>query len=157
MLEQYNKNISSNSHDALSESGFQMSQRKLVFTLAGAALILLLFLFLVGTFKSDETNVEKNLATPLPTAATDARLKEIESRLEKLEKQNTASNMAPETVISTEPAFDPQMFEETPAPVSQSNIIALSDEALKQLIATNPVQSTPDHNASTPPAPRRWL
>lgn len=119
MLEQYQKDFASNADDALSESRFQMSRRKLVFTLAGASLALLSFLFLVGTFKSDEAAPEK----PAPRqSAVDLKLQEIEARLAKLEKQPTVTlALAPEKPsVPVEPAFDPEMFEERIAPAVQA-------------------------------------
>lgn len=122
MLEQYQKDFSSNADDALSESRFQMSRRKLVFTLAGASLALLSFLFLVGTFKTEETAPAKPALHNAPSVI-DLKLQEIEARLAKLEKQPIAMALAPEKPAAAaiaEPAFDPEMFEEPIVPAVQT-------------------------------------
>jgi nucleoid-associated protein YgaU len=93
MLEQYQKDFPQNAdtEDALSDSRFQMSRRRLVFTLAGASLLLLCFLFLV-TFKNEDAVAEKPEASQgSALVAIDAKLQEIESRLTKLEKQPLAT------------------------------------------------------------------
>ena len=155
MLEQYQKDFSSDSDDALSETRFQMSRRKLVFTLSGATLALLFFLFLVGTFKNDEATPKKKPVTNIATSAIDAKLQEFELRLAKLEKQPatatpstttlaiatpTTTTLAAEKFLTADAAFDPEMFEEKIIPISQNS---LNNEPVKQLISTDPVQQTP--------------
>jgi LysM repeat protein len=141
MLEQYHKDISSNSHDVLSESQFQMSQRKLVFTLVTGALALLLFLFLVGGFKNEE--VVENLDVSTGNKMLLAKLQELETRLEKLEQQGTSLIASATEIKPSLPAtaFDPELFEEPS--ISQNQSIPLSSEALEQLVVTSPIQSEP--------------
>lgn len=136
MLEQYQKD---HPHDALSENQFQMSQRKLVFTLAGAALVLLVFLFLIGTFKEEDETIPQN--QPVIKASIEAKLQDFDARLAKLEQQTTLIAAATETKPSPEITFDPQMFEESVPQVAQNSpTMPLSNEALKQLVPTSPVE-----------------
>lgn len=125
MLQQYQKDFSSNSDDALSDSRFQMSRRKLVFTLASASLLLLSFLFLVGTFRTEETTPVKP-APHVPQTAIEEKLQEFEARLTKLEKQPAVIALNTENLKATEPAFYPELFEEHIVPAVQ-NIAAPAD------------------------------
>ncbi|MBS0654858.1 MAG: LysM peptidoglycan-binding domain-containing protein [Verrucomicrobia bacterium] len=126
MLEQYQKDFpqSSNTEDALSDSRFQMSRRRLVFTLAGASLLLLCFLFLV-TFKGEESVAEK----PEPTygaalATIEAKLQEHDARLTKLEKQPIAAiQPAPSEIVFPEEAIVP-VIESSYVPPVQTAAVA---------------------------------
>src|SRR5579871_3611263 len=94
MLEQYRQDYSADS-DALSESRFQTSRRKLVFTLAGAAVALLLFLFLIGAFQGDDHPKNEQIAAqdapeavgePASPRTIEAQIQELQARLDRLEK-----------------------------------------------------------------------
>jgi LysM repeat protein len=95
MLEQY-RHENPQEKDVLSENGFQNPKRKLIFTLTGIALAFLLFLLLMGTFRSDDqTEEQRQLATLEAAPVADSggteqeqiinQIKELQARVEKLE------------------------------------------------------------------------
>ncbi len=115
MLDQYRQDQHLD-NDHLGEGRFQMSRRKVVFTLAGAALALLFFLFIIGAFRAeDEIASEKEV-----TGAVASELVDLQARVEKLEQMVTGSNLIAQRPQASEP-----------------NNAAMSDNTLKQLIASN--------------------
>ncbi len=81
MLDQYRQDLNSD-NDHLGEGRYQTSRRKMVFTLAGASLALLFFLFIIGAFRSeDEVTSEKETQGAVASELTD-----LQARVEKLEQ-----------------------------------------------------------------------
>jgi LysM repeat protein len=117
MLDQYRQDLHSD-NDHLGEGRFQMNRRKVVFTLAGAALALLFFLFIIGAFRSEEEiSAEKETNGALSTELID-----LQARVEKLEQQ---------------------VFGLTPKQ-QQIAVDPINDAALKTLIADVPVIQEPE-------------
>ena len=115
MLDQYRQDLNSD-NDHLGEGRFQMSRRKVVFTLAGAALALLFFLFIIGAFRSeDEIASEKETTT-----AVASELVDLQARVEKLEQMVQGS-----PVLAAK------------APTQEVNNTPLNDNTLKHLIAAD--------------------
>ena len=114
MLDQYNQDLHSE-NDHLGEGRFQMSRRKVVFTLAGASLALLFFLFIVGAFRSEEEITNHN--EPIVATAS-SELVDLQTRVEKLEQMMQNSKIMA-----------------AKAPLPETNNAPLTDNALKQLIA----------------------
>jgi len=111
MLDQYRQDLNSD-NDHLGEGRYQTSRRKMVFTLAGASLALLFFLFIIGAFRSeDEITGEKE-----GTGAVTNELVDLQARVEKLEQQ----------LLGTMP-----LAASAQDPVSPAN-----DNSLKALIAS---------------------
>lgn len=143
MLDQYRQDLNTET-DQLNEGRFQMSRRKVVFTLFGAALALVFFLFIIGAFRSeDEVSPEKETTT-----AVASELQELQGRVEKLEQMLAGQNL----VAAVKPA-------------NAADSVTLNDAALKQLIATGAADETvnqdqitfgqdePAQAAPQPPAP----
>ncbi len=118
MLDQYRQDLNSD-NDHLGEGRFQMSRRKVVFTLASAALALLFFLFLIGAFRSEDEIASEQEST----TAVASELVDLQARVEKLEQLAQGS-----TVIAAR------------APVQEVNNTPLNDHSLKQLIASNALE-----------------
>src|SRR5262245_27060606 len=115
MLDQYRQDQHLD-NDHLGEGRFQMSRRKVVFTLAGAALALLFFLFIIGAFRAeDEVTAEKEA-----TGAVASELVDLQARVEKLEQLVQGSSL-----IAAK------------AQAPEQNSSAVNDNTLKQLIAAN--------------------
>jgi nucleoid-associated protein YgaU len=115
MLDQYRQDLNSD-NDHLGEGRFQMSRRKVVFTLAGAALALLFFLFIIGAFRSeDEVASEKETTT-----AVASELVDLQARVEKLEQMVQGS-----PVLAAK------------APTQEVQNTTINDNTLKQLIASD--------------------
>lgn len=112
MLDQYRQDLNSD-NDHLGEGRFQNSRRKVVFTLAGAALALLFFLFLIGAFRSEEEITSEKETT----TAVASELGDLQARVEKLEQQLLGTNATPIR------------------PATQEVPTQLNDNPLKQLIA----------------------
>jgi LysM repeat protein len=127
MLDQFRQDMSGDSNDALNDNRFQMSRKKLVFSLSGAALALVLFLFMIGAFRSDTDSTA--LATNDPESLP-GRVQDLQARVEKLEQSINGRNtplVALDTSNLQERAdLAPTRLQELAAP--------LSDQALKQLI-----------------------
>jgi len=115
MLDQYRQDLNNDS-DSLNEGRFQMSRRKVVFTLAGAALALLFFLFIIGAFRSEEEVTSEKETT----SAVASELVDLQARVEKLEQMLQGT-----TAIAAN------------KPMAQEVNIPLNDNALKQLIASS--------------------
>lgn len=115
MLDQYRQDLNSD-NDHLGEGRFQMSRRKVVFTLAGASLALLFFLFIIGAFRSEEDIASEKETT----TAVASELVDLQARVEKLEQMMQGS-----PVLATR------------APTQELNNTPLNDNTLKQLIATS--------------------
>lgn len=134
MLDQYRQDLNSD-NDALGEGRFQMSRRKVVFTLATAAMLLLFFLFVIGAFRSeDEVVAEKET-----TQAVATELGDLQARVEKLEQLVQGSNIVAQRAPTQE-------------------VQQLNDNTLKQLIATtaqvDQIINEPEEPAATvTPAP----
>lgn len=115
MLDQYRQDLNSD-NDHLGEGRFQMSRRKVVFTLAGAALALLFFLFIIGAFRSeDEIASDKETTT-----AVASELVDLQARVEKLEQMVQGS-----PVLAAK------------APTQEVNSTPINDNTLKHLIAAD--------------------
>ncbi|MCE5293832.1 MAG: LysM peptidoglycan-binding domain-containing protein [Chlamydiales bacterium] len=138
MLDQYRQDLNSD-NDHLGEGRFQMSRRKVVLTLATAAIALLFFLFIVGAFRSeDDVAADKETTT-----AVASELVDLQARVEKLEQMVQGS-----PVLASRAA------------TQEVNSTPLNDNTLKQLIASNAMDdqiiNEPDapeagSDASTPP------
>jgi LysM repeat protein len=120
MLDQFRHDMNTDSHDALQDSRFQTSRRKFVYTLSGAALALVLFLFLIGAFRS-EKNENQLLVSGSEPSANNNTLQDLQTRVTKLEelvaKLSTSSSLVAQ---ATELQNDLQT--------------SLNDDTLKQLI-----------------------
>jgi LysM repeat protein len=153
MLDQYRQdNLSSDTGDFLSEDRFRMSRQKLLFILVGSSLALLFFLFMLGTFRKDESEkdllgrneVAQELRGPPDRPQMHnlrAELESLERRISRLEglssttlpiaeQTNRASILLPET----EPFIETTTSSPT-APHRQEDLAIMTDQALKQLIA----------------------
>jgi nucleoid-associated protein YgaU len=114
MLDQYRQDLNSD-NDHLNEGRFQMSRRKVVFTLATAAIALLFFLFIIGAFRSEnEVTSEKET-----TGAVASELVDLQARVEKLEQRLQGTNVL--AAVHTAP---------------DNNSQTLNDTTLKALIAS---------------------
>lgn len=130
MLDQYRQDLNTDS-DQLNEGRFQMSRRKVVFTLFGAALALLFFLFIIGAFRSEEeATTEKETTT-----AVASELQELQGRVEKLEQMLQGGSIVAVNKPNS-PALD---------------VASVNDQALKQLIATNTGDEISNQEAITFP------
>lgn len=115
MLDQYRQDLNSD-NDHLGEGRFQMSRRKVVLTLATAALALLFFLFIIGAFRSEEEVASEKETT----TAVASELIDLQARVEKLEQ-----------MVQGSPVLATRM------PTQEINNTPLNDNTLKQLIATS--------------------
>ncbi len=155
MLEQYRQDYSTDA-DALSESRFQMSRRKLVFTLAGSAVALISFLFLIGAFQSDEATPEQSGQVAIQdtaqvpsdaadTRTVDAKLQDLQARVDRLEKLSLPANAQPAAPLTTPVAS---------APAENTNnfdpLLSLNDQTLKELIASEEAATEPTDPESAP-------
>ena len=140
MLDQYRQDLNSD-NDHLGEGRFQMSRRKVVLTLATAAIALLFFLFIVGAFRSeDDVAADKETTT-----AVASELVDLQARVEKLEQLVQGS-----PVLATRAA------------TQEVNSKPLNDNTLKQLIASNAMDDqiinepdAPEAGSFTTPEPAR--
>lgn len=136
MLDQYRQDLNNDS-DSLNEGRFQMSRRKVVFTLAGAALALLFFLFLIGAFRSEDEVVNEKETT----SAVASELIDLQARVEKLEQMLQANPVIAANKPMSQDVNIPNM--------------ALNDNALKQLIATSsPEMSDAEPMVDAAPQPQ---
>lgn len=120
MLDQFRHDLSNDSNDSLSDSRFQMSRKKFVYTLSGAALALVFFLFLIGAFRTDKDEL---LIVDATSSTPDNALQDLQVRVAKLEELLAKQN--PSTSIVA------QASSQTP---SDDLNASLTDDALKQLI-----------------------
>ena len=119
MLDQYRQDLNSD-NDHLGEGRFQMSRRKVVFTLATAALALLFFLFIIGAFRSeDEVTSQKET-----TGAAASELVDLQARVEKLEQRMQGTAVLAASAASQDARV-------------QDIQTTSNDSALKQLIANS--------------------
>lgn len=125
MLDQFRQDMSGDSNDMLNDSRFQMSRKKLVFTLTGAALALVLFLFMIGAFRNESDN--DLVASSSDPEALQTKIQELTARVEKLE-----SSSKPLIAIDTNTNQNP----------SPELAALVNDQALKQLISDNASQDS---------------
>ncbi len=153
MLDQYRQDLNSD-NDHLGEGRFQMSRRKVVFTLATAALALLFFLFIIGAFRSeDEVASQKET-----TGAVASELVDLQARVEKLEQRLQGTTVLAASAQSQDARVQDARFDSNAQTTS-------NDNALKLLIANSDDQiinepepgdsinySQPDATATAAPA-----
>ena len=149
MLEQY-RHENPQEKDILSENGFQNPKRKLIFTLSGATLALVLFLLLMGTFRSDDqTEEQKQLASLDESQARNNQeqmmnqIKELQARVDKLENAPLAVNQqAAQTALADD--------------ITQENLIPQNNLVAKELqmmdVIADETQNMPE-TIQSPPVP----
>ncbi|MBS0635384.1 MAG: LysM peptidoglycan-binding domain-containing protein [Verrucomicrobia bacterium] len=146
MLDQYRQDLNSD-NDHLGE-GRQNGRRKVVFTLAGAALALLFFLFLIGAFRSEEeVTSEKETTT-----AVASELGDLQARVERLEQQLLGTNAAPNRPATQEIAAP----EASDNPLKQliASTATADDQIINEPDMAEPAQTyTPPVEQAAPPAP----
>jgi nucleoid-associated protein YgaU len=120
MLDQFRQDMSGDSNDMLNDNRFQMSRKKLVFTLTGAALALVLFLFMIGAFRNESDN--DLVASSNDPEALQVRIQELTARVEKLE--NASKPLVALDATTTQ----------NPSPELAALV---NDQALKQFISDN--------------------
>ncbi len=146
MLDQYRQDLNSD-NDHLGEGRFQTSRRKVVFTLAGAALALLFFLFIIGAFRSEEEIASEKETT----VAVASELVDLQARVEKLEQLVGANVLM--TKLPTQEV--PQ------ATNTDKLIIAANDNTMDSTMDSNmvsdmnhdPMAAYQQQDAQTMPAP----
>lgn len=173
MLDQFRHDINADSNDALQDSRFQMSRRKFVYSLSGAALALVLFLFLIGAFRSEKSELEHDMGLLVSGEAhTDTTLKELQARITKLEDLVAKNTNFTRIIADTSSQIDSQMHtaELLASQIHDDLDASLTDDSLKQLIqqqqplqpsaypipdnfSTNPSQPTPVNPSSPQPTP----
>lgn len=145
MLEQYRQDYSAE-NDALSDNRFQMSKRKLVFTMAAAALALVSFLFLIGAFRSDDA---EPAADGEKKQTLIARLDDLQTRVEKLEQHSQPPSLETKEALAT--------LIDSPIVETAKDAQAI-DQTLKELIASEPIAQEPPPVPvipNTPPVPEQ--
>lgn len=134
MLDQFRHDMNADSNDALSDNRFQMSRRKFVYTLSAAALALVLFLFLVGAFRSEKSETELLVRVDEQPSAT---LQDLSARVSKLEAMVLKPTNGPSNA-----SF---IAQDTSANALPDDLTAsITDETLKQLIQQQqPLETLP--------------
>src|SRR6185295_11002534 len=109
MLEQYKKDFAAQHEDKdLLPENDSLGKRKLLFIVAGGALALVFFLFLMGMFKTDEDALAvKDLKSEMVTRenflALEDKLQDLSSRLEKLEQEKEVAKTVTQPTRTSEP------------------------------------------------------
>ncbi len=140
MLDQYRQDLNSD-NDHLGEGRYQTSRRKVVFTLAGAALALLFFLFIIGAFRSEE----EVAAEKETTHAVVSELVDLQARVEKLEQLVQGTNV----IMTKAPSQDV-------APVNSQDKLIIADN-MDSLVMDNqdPMAAYQQQDSLSVPVPQQ--
>jgi nucleoid-associated protein YgaU len=142
MLEQYRNELPVEDKDLLpdTENG---GRRRLLFILAGAAFALVFFLFLMGVFRNNEDDTLVKAANEPVTKETlvamEDKLQALSARIEKLEQ----GHEAPKTPVATQENAVNQ-----PPLSSPEDAVAMTHQALRQMITKEVAQLTPQDQSS---------
>jgi LysM repeat protein len=139
MLEQYRKDLPMEEKDILSGHD-QMSKRKLLFVVAGAAFAFVFFLFLIGIFRSDADSLAVNESRPDSSAketitALEEKLQTALARIDALEKaMPTRHDISPmPTLEASEPHLEQSALSAMPI-ASAEDAVAMTDQALRHFV-----------------------
>lgn len=129
MHNQYRTDMPSSENDLLPDSQAPMSKRKLIFVLSGASFALLFFLFLMGAFRSEDS---EDILVKQTAPAVDEKISVLTQRIEKLEQQlaHTQKLCPGQKVESVAVAKNTQ-----PALSTIEDAVAMTGQTLKQFIS----------------------
>lgn len=147
MLDQFRQDNLSNNNDNFQESGFQMTRKKLVVILSGAAFALLIFLFIIGIFRNDDSSAlePQSQMAHVKANSLEIRLEDLQARIEKLEQKSIHPNMSVSTLKDSETANSSQST--SSESIQDFDPVAMTDQALKQFIAASSNQDDSQDNS----------